>query len=619
MCGIVGIVSASDAAPVTSAALLRLRDAVSHRGPDSAGAHLESHVGLGIRRLSIIDLRTGDQPIYNETGDVCVVLNGEIYNFAELRAALTRAGHRFASQGDTEVLVHGYEAWGIEGLLERVNGMFAFALLDRARQRLYIARDRLGEKPLYYHATPRRFSFASELMALLAAEEAPLEIDLQGLYYYLAVHFVPGDLTVVRNVRKLLPGHYLEIPLDAPVPRLQAYWTLRESTGRARPYADLLEETRWRVREAVQSRMVADVPIGAYLSGGVDSSTMVSLLTELAPSVETFSIGFEESRLDESPHSWRVAEALGTTHHHSVFDIAKVRDILPEVVAHMDEPVGDPAYLPVYWLSRDARRSVKVVLSGEGADEIFAGYSYYRDRRGGRPGLLDRLWRRWRGTPRGSLDFFPNATETLSGFPIIATRAERLRFLGTEPPGPSPLWLARLLKRADAVHDGLRRATLVDILTWLPDDLLMKLDKMTMAHSLEGRAPFLDHRLVEFAFNLPPDAKIADGADKRILRDAFRDRLPRGIAERPKQGFVLPMRRWLQGELRELTLDSFSRPADDGLDHDAVRAVIETQLDHGVNRERLVYPLLVYRLWVLAVRSGRTAAQAAAIRGDAPR
>jgi asparagine synthase (glutamine-hydrolysing) len=627
VCGIAGLVTAPDAAPVTPEELVRLRDALYHRGPDSEGAHLDAHCGLGIRRLSIIDLETGDQPIYNETGDVCVVMNGELYNFVELGRELRQAGHRFATRADTEVLVHGYEAWGIRGLLDRLNGMFAFALLDRSRRRLFIARDRLGEKPLYYHATSRRFAFASELTALLATGEVPLEIDAGALYYYLAVHFVPGDRTIVRNVRKLPPAYYLDLPLDAPRPRLEAYWELQETPGPARPYAGLLEETRARVREAVRSRMVADVPVGAYLSGGVDSSVMVSLMAEAASrQVETFSIGFEEPSLDESPYSWRVANALGTSHHHFVFDITKVREILPIVVAHMDEPVGDPAYLPVYWLSRDAGRFVKVVLSGEGADEIFAGYSYYRGRsRRQRPVPVSRLWRRLRGNAPERRDFFPVPTETLSGFPVIANAMERLLFLGGVAPDGEPGWLRSLLEQADRIEDGLRIACLADIRTWLPDDLLMKLDKMTMANSLEGRAPYLDHRLVEFAFNLPATAKIAGGAVKQILRDAFQGRLPDGIETRKKQGFVLPMGRWLREDLRGLMLDAFAAPAEDGLDHAAVRAVIDADLARGITRERLLYALLVYRLWVLATRSGRTqphalvAEAAGRLGGSAPR
>lgn len=617
MCGIVGILTVPDATPVRREELIRLRDSIAHRGPDSEGAYLDAHCGLGIRRLSIIDLDTGDQPIYSETGDVCVVMNGEIYNFAELGRDLGTRGHRFRTRSDTEVLVHGYEQWGIRGLLDRVNGMFAFALLDRKRRRLFLARDRLGEKPLYYHAGSRRFAFASELTALLAAGEAPFEIDSGALSYYLALHFVPGNQTIVRAVRKLPPGCYLEVPLDTAVPRLTPYWELRASGRRSPPYGELVEETRVRVREAVHSRMLADVPVGAYLSGGVDSSIMVSLMTEAAPSVDTFSIGFEESSLDESRHARRVARALGTRHHHVVFDVAKVREVLPDVVARMDEPVGDQAYLPVYWLSRDARRSIKVVLSGEGADEIFGGYHYYRGR--SLPRSDRRPWlSRWRRGARRHA-FFPSPTETLSGFPLLTTSSERARLLAAEPAPEVSGWQRRLLERADRIRDGLQVATLADIVTWLPDDLLMKVDKMTMASSLEGRAPYLDHRLVEFAFNLPAESKMSGDFDKRVLRDAFADRLPAGIAARGKQGFVLPMGRWLRHELRDLLLDAFAGPADDGLDHGAVRKLIDDDLARGCERERLVYALLVYRLWVQAVRAGRTRVHAAlAAQGSVP-
>jgi asparagine synthase (glutamine-hydrolysing) len=608
MCGIAGILTAPNAAPVDLQQLIRLRDCLRHRGPDSEGLHLDPHWGLGIRRLSIIDLQTGDQPFYGEDGQTCVVMNGEIYNFADLRQSLVAAGHHFVSRSDTEVVVHGYEAWGIEGLLARLNGMYAFALLDRRRRRLCIARDRLGEKPLYYHATPRRFVFASELSALVMTGEADLEIDRTALYYYLAVHFVPGDRTVVSGVQKLLPGHYLDIPLDTLEPRRVCYWQLREMPLGHRAPAELLAELVDLVREAVRSRMVADVPIGAYLSGGVDSSVMVSLMTDFAQTVDTFSIGFEDAPLDESEHSRRVAEALGTRHHHFLFDVAKVQDILPEVIAHMDEPIGDPALLPVYWLSRDARRFVKVALSGEGADEIFGGYGYYRDR-AGMSSRLSRLVKRIRRfvhpVDPSWRSFLPSGTETLSGFPAITTHQERLRLLGGRLSEDRDPWLEWLGEQANRIGDGLRVAALGDILTWLPDDLLMKLDKMSMANSLEGRAPYLDHRLVEFAFNLPAELKLGPNSEKLALRQAFGDRLPLGIGQRPKQGFVLPMRRWLSGELRELLRDASAERRDDGLDHGALAASVSDQLRRGIDRERFLYALLVYRLWFRAMEARR--------------
>jgi len=607
MCGIAGILTAPNGPPVDAQQLIRLRDRLRHRGPDSEGLHLDPHCGLGIRRLSIIDLQTGDQPFYGEDRQSCVVMNGEVYNFADLRESLLARGHHFVSRSDTEVLVHGFETWGIEGLLARLNGMYAFALLDRGRRRLYIGRDRLGEKPLYYRSTPQRFAFASELSALLMTREAELEIDPTALYYYLAVHFVPGERTIVRGVQKLLPGHYLEIPLDTLEPRRVRYWQLRETALTRRSSGEIIAELQALVREAVRSRMVADVPIGAYLSGGVDSSVMVALMTEFAPSVDTFSIGFEDAPLDESEHSRRVAEALGTRHHHFLFDVAKVRDVLPEVIEHMDEPVGDPAFLPVYWLSRDARRYVKVALSGEGADEIFGGYEYYRDRAGISSGLhrlVKRIRRLVHPVASTSHAFLPTGTETLSGFPAITTHAERVRLLGDGVSGGSDAWLDGLAQQTTQIRDGLRGAALADILTWLPDDLLMKLDKMSMANSLEGRAPYLDHRLVEFAFNLPPELKLGPDSEKLALRRAFEDRLPEGIGQRRKQGFVLPMRRWLRGELRELLGDAFAERRDDGLDHVAVTSLISDQLRSGVDRERYLYALLVYRLWLLAMEGG---------------
>jgi asparagine synthase (glutamine-hydrolysing) len=601
MCGIAGIITSKDSAPLTEREILDLRQSLEHRGPDSAGLHLDPHCALGIRRLSVIDLETGDQPIRDEAAGITVVMNGEIYNYKALRESLTSAGHRFRTAGDTEALVAGYKEWGIRGLLERLNGMFAFALLDAKRGRLFLGRDRFGEKPLYYWESPSRCAFASELMALLVHEKVPFEIDQDALYYYLALHFVPGAGTIVRGIRSLPPAHFMEIGLNDLSRRVERYWWLGEEGSSTDSYDEALEQLRSLLRDAVRSRMVADVPVGAFLSGGVDSSTMVKLMGEQSGKVETFSIGFEDGPLDESDHSREVARQLGTNHHHYYFDIAKVHEILPRVVAYMDEPVGDPAYLPVYWLSKEARRHVKVVLSGEGADEIFGGYDYYRTRVE-RP-VIRSLRERVKSLLVGN-GLFADSRETVSGFPVIANHAERLQLMSQPLSGyPGESWIQPIVRLVEETKDRLRAACLGDILTWLPDDLLMKLDKMTMASSLEGRAPYLDHRLAGFAFRLPASMKMTPHTSKKILRDAFSSELPKGIGARPKQGFVLPMGRWLRQELRPLLLDAFHTSVDDGLDNEVARSMIEGQLGDGVTRERLVYALLAYRLWYIEARS----------------
>ncbi len=519
-------------------------------------------------------------------------------------------GHRFRTRSDTEVLVHGYEQWGLRGLLDRLDGMFAVAIADLRDRKLHLARDRFGEKPLYYHAGPGRFAYASQLLTLAAYPGIDVQWDVEVLYWYLALHYVPGDCTMIRGIRKLPPGHLITVNWDSGRHRVERYWRLQETGDRPSDASEIGEK----LESAVRSRLIADVPVGVFLSGGLDSSLLAAFAVRHSPNIATFSMGFAEASHDERPFAEIVARTLGTDHRHFEFDENSFRELLPRVVAAMDEPIGDPALLPVYWLSEAAVRHVKVVLSGEGADELFAGYSYYStpaDR--GLRALIS-------GRGRSNSQLLQKDRIALSGFPLLTTEQERLDWLGLSSPPESAGWYTDLVEGWQSTRDPLRRRCLVDIETWLPEDLLMKLDKSAMAHGLEGRAPYLSPSLAEAAFALPRNQKLNGNRNKVMLRDLAERMLPPAIASRSKQGFVLPMRRWLVNALAGDTVDSLLRDANLGVDPAPFTRLLQHDIGRGVERERLTYALLVLANWtrhalarirerrVATMRTARTAA-----------
>jgi len=592
MCGIDGILSKNAISPEL---VKEMNACMAHRGPDDEGVYTDDNVALAMRRLKVIDLHSGGQPIFSEDGNVVAIFNGEIYNFRELAGDLERLGHSFRTRTDTEVLVHGYEEWGARELLSRLVGMFAFCIYDRTRRRVFLARDRLGEKPLYYFFNGDDFVFASELRAVLKSGKVPLEISRIALYSYLAVHHVPGDMCMINGVRKVLPGHYLEIGLDDFSIQSNEYWDLREGDYSIRDYDECLRYVHDLVSSSIVSRTVSDVPLGVFLSGGIDSSIIVSVLSRRVAGLKTFSIGFESEGYDETGFSDIVSKEFGTDHRRFVLDPDMVAELLPKVVSSMDEPCGDQALLPVFWLSHEARKSVTVVLGGEGGDEVFAGYSYYFDE----PGDEDA---NGHAEPLGG--FLSSGTPvTSSNFPVIADLEHRAGLMSDFDPGrlkdeaSKYEWLDKLRNRIGSVSDTLRRRQYADMKTWLPDDLLMKFDKMSMAASLEGRAPFLDHRLVEFGFNLPAHYKTRENTSKLILREAFKKELPREIFEREKQGFNLPMGEWLRTKLRDMLEEITGVEQNDGLDNGFLKGLVREHLDGKAERARLLYAVLVYKLW----------------------
>lgn len=589
MCGIVGYVGDGD-----RDLLARMNAAIAHRGPDDAGDFVAPGVGLAMRRLAIIDLAGGHQPIPNETGRMWIVFNGELYNYRELREAyLTH--HRFTSASDTEVVLHLYEELGVAAF-GKLNGMYAFALWDGTA--LHLVRDRLGIKPLYYYQGPTRLSFASELKALLEDRDVPRALAPGALDSYMTWQYVPGEETLLAGVRRLPPGQHLRLE-PGQAPQMSAYWTPRFEPGAAR--ADELGD---RLREAVRRQMIADVPVGAFLSGGLDSSLVVALMAEAGGRVETFTAGFADPRYDESPWAAQVARHLGVANHVVRLDAGALEE-LPGLARQLDEPIGDRAALPTLLLARLAREHVKVVLTGEGSDELFAGYPRYR---------LELLAQRFHRLPLARQQGLWSALSALLPG-RLGRHARKLLTSPSEPHQRRSAWLASLdadwrerlgvspAAPAEPIAPGLEAQLLRDLRTWLVDDVLMKVDKMTMAASLEARVPFLDQELVDWALTLPADARLAGGVGKRAVRLAAERLLPAAIRARPKQAFHTPTAAWLREPLGrdllgDVLLGSAARAR--GLWRlDAVEALMGRHAQ-GEDHDQALWSLLVLELWCQA-------------------
>ena len=620
MCGIAGI-ARSDHAPVECETLERMCAAQAHRGPDDRGLHVDDGIGLGIQRLRVVDLVTGDQPIYNEDRSVTVVLNGEIYNFRDLRRRLRGNGHQFATAGDTEVIVHLYEELG-PACVRELQGMFAFALWDSRRHQLLLARDRVGKKPLFYCERHGTLSFASELGALMQDPEVPRDIDHHALDAYLVYGYVPAPLSAFATVRKLMPASTLTYR-DGAV-QTERYWRLDYSRKQPpRPLQEVEEEIRVAIRQAVKRRMVADVPMGAFLSGGVDSSAVVAAMAESSSQpVKTFSIGFEEERFNELPQAKRIAMEFATDHHELVVHPDAI-EILPKLVRHYGEPFADASAVPSFYLARFASEHVTVALNGDGGDESFAGYPRYTTNL--TLAQLDRLphaVRRAAGAlaRRVPLGGDPRALRSRLGRFALAsalnresrylaqnskfTQAERDQLYTPEYAallGPSRAADTLLDSwRSSSAEDLLDRFLDVDVSSYLPGDLLTKIDIATMAYSLEGRSPLLDHELMELAASLPPEMKAGHGQRKRVLRSALRGWVPDEILDAPKRGFELPVAHWFRGELRDFTrevlLDSSSTSRGWYREQEVCRLLDEhTAGTHDHNRG--LWALLMLELW----------------------
>jgi asparagine synthase (glutamine-hydrolysing) len=618
MCGIAGKLSLEPGGQVAAGTIRRMCQVLAHRGPDDEGVHVDGELGMGMRRLKIIDLATGRQPLANEDGTVWTVFNGEIYNYRELRRALETSGHRFATHSDTEVIVHLYEQHG-QDFVSHLTGMFAIALWDARRRTLLLARDRLGIKPLYYATDNHRILFASEIKALLQ-DSVPRDVDRQALHDYLALGYVPGPRSIFAGIRKLPPGH-IAVCTQRGMSESR-YWRLTYPTLPARPRseASYAEELRALLKGVTAEHLVSDVPLGVFLSGGVDSSSLVALMRELDVNpLRTFSIGFAERSYDELDAARVVARTFDTDHHEMIVrpDAAA---LLPELVRAFDEPFADSSAIPVACVSRLARQRVTVALSGEGGDEVFGGYLTYRAYK------VAALYRR---LPSALTSFVSTLVRRLPtshrrvSFDYKAKRFVDGAFL---PPADAHYWWKLIFSRDAAaalyerpplgVDDAARlyreewerceaaqpltRLQHIDLSVYLPDDLLVKADRMSMAASLEVRVPFVDHRIAEFAATLPADLKVRRLTTKYILKRAMRGTVPSGILSGKKRGFNVPIAAWLTRELREFVGDvlsearvrraGFFNPA-------AVSALLRAHERRQVDYSRNIYALLMFSLW----------------------
>ncbi|HEY6476313.1 MAG TPA: asparagine synthase (glutamine-hydrolyzing) [Polyangia bacterium] len=580
MCGIVGIVAAPGGAPPDEGVARAMNAAITHRGPDDEGISRDLQALLGMRRLAIIDLEGGRQPVRNEDGTLRAVFNGEIYNFRELRDELGARGHRFATSSDSEVIVHGYEEWG-DGCFARLDGMFGIALWDTRARALILARDRFGEKPLFYAlqagdaAGGGRLLFASELKSLLAVPGFLPTLAPGAVRDYVSYGYVPSPGSIFRGVLKLPPGHYLRY-VDGRAD-LHRYYTLDLAPKRLQDEAEAEEELAALLHQAVKSRLTSDVPFGAFLSGGLDSSVVVALMARhLDRPVRTFSIGFREESHNELADARRVAQHLGTEHHELVVEPDAV-ETLHELVWHLDEPFADASAVPTFLVAKLARAHVKMVLTGDGGDETFAGYDRYlrflalerlgplRPLAGCAVALAGRLVPRaggYRLRRIGERLRQPFPESYLSG--LALTRADvAAQILGdaVRPDGAEHYGGLHAAARASAGLGTLDRCVAIDFASYLPDDILVKLDRTAMANSLEGRAPFLDHRLVAFAARLTADLRVRGRRGKHLLRRAASRWLPRDVLAKRKKGFGIPLGRWFRGPLAPLAADLFASRA----------------------------------------------------------
>jgi len=619
MCGIAGFVeSSARPAPfgrdAASALVHRMCEVIRHRGPDDEGVWVDDGVALGMRRLSIIDLSTGHQPIHNEDRTVWIVFNGEIYNYRELRHELEAAGHRFYTSTDTETIVHAYEQWGAAAI-PRLRGMFGLAIWNTRKRELLVARDRIGIKPMYYATAGGRLYFGSELKSLLQAPDLPRDLDPDALDHYLSFLYTPRDGSIFKHVRKLPPGHVLTWQ-DGRL-WIEQYWEMPAGETFSGSEEDAVGQLRTVLKDAVRSHLVSDVPLGAFLSGGIDSSLVVGLMSEVSGArVKTFSIGFDEPEFDELEPARRVAEHFGTEHHEFVVKPDGV-GILDALVSHFDEPFADSSAIPTWYVSEMARRHVTVVLSGDGGDELFGGYDRYVPHP--RVVAFDRY------SPRALRRV---AASAAAGLPHGVRGKNFLRHVGRDEQGryldairffgadEKPALLSTEMQRAIAGPDPETRLARhferfahlpwpsqmmrFDAETYLPEDVLTKVDRMSMAHSIESRVPLLDNEVIAFAASLPASLKIKDGRRKHVLKEVAAALLPAEILNRRKQGFGVPLGTWFRGNLRELFADTLLSPGSlqrGYFQPSFVRQIVDEHLAGKRDHTLRLWQLVVFEKW----------------------
>ena len=624
MCGICGIFEFDRREPIPQELIHRMNETIVHRGPDDEGIFAGEGVGFGFRRLSIIDLAGGHQPLCNEDGTIWVMLNGEIYNYLELRRELVATGHRFATNSDTEAIVHLYEEHG-ENCIAKLRGMFAIAIWDSRRRQLLLARDRVGKKPLFYAADSKRIVFGSELKALLAADGISRETDLEALSDYFSLGYIPAPKTIYRSVRKVMPGNFVVVSSNGL--RETSYWDLSFGQVEERSEEEWCERLRHLLCEATRVRLMSEVPLGAFLSGGVDSSAVVGTMSRLMKRpVTTCSIGFDEEEYNEAEYARKVAAHFRSDHHEQTVH-PKALEIIEKLAWHYDEPFADSSAVPTYYVSWVARQHVTVALGGDGGDENFAGYRRY---------LFDQMENRMRsvvpaGVRKSIFGPLGNLYPPLAWAPRVFRAKATFQSLSRSPlegyfnsvsifrPGEKPSLFSSDFKRKLQGYDSisvvqkyydradtddlLSRIQYVDIKTYLTDDILAKVDRASMAVSLEVRAPLLDHQLMEEVARIPPSLKLRGRCGKYIFKKAVEPMLPQGVLDRKKQGFAIPLDRWFRKDLRDMAQEALFGSDDGILNMSFLKRVWDEHQKGTYNRSAHLWAVLMYRKWKEAFRA----------------
>jgi len=623
MCGITGIADLRN--PISPDVLRRMADSLRLRGPDDESYYIPTPeaggtaVGFGFRRLSIIDLSGGRQPMSNEDGSLWIVCNGEIYNHAELRVELEAKGHNFRTHSDIEVLLHLYEEMGPE-CVTRANGMFALAIWDSKNQTLYLARDRMGKKPLYYRDTPTQLIFGSEVKALLMHPDCPRELDARNLSKYLAYEYVPAPHCIFKGIHKLPAGHWLTWRRGQT--RVQRYWDVQFFHGAPdRSENEVAEELLERLKQSVRLRLISDVPLGVFLSGGIDSSSVVAMMAQLMPpsQIKTFAIGFEDKSFDESSYARRVAGFFGTDHREQILQSKTLLDILPEIAGFLDEPMADASIIPTYLLSKFTRQYVTVALGGDGGDELFAGYPTFQAHRMAQfykvpQALHERMIRpmaEWLPVSNGNISFDFKVKRFLRGMGSPPEIRDQM-WMGSFTPDEQRSLFQENTGEIDAYEDileaekncasgnSMERLIYLYCKFYLQDCILTKVDRASMACSLEARAPFLDYTFVEFVNSIPFRLKLKGLKTKYILKKAMQNKLPPEILARRKKGFGIPVGKWFRNDLRSLLLDTLSesRLRQQGIFNPAeVARLVDEHLDGRKDNRKQLWTLFIFQLW----------------------
>ncbi len=622
MCGINGIIYKSYNSKISSQLQL-MNDRIINRGPDDAGQFCTDTVAMGMRRLSIIDLSGGHQPMFNDVGNIIIVFNGEIYNYKILKAEIEADGIKFKTNSDTEVILKLYEKYG-ENLLSKLNGMFAFAIYDKTKNQIFIARDRFGEKPLYYYHDNGKFIWASELKSIVSVFPELKKINKDALTLFLSLTYIPAPLSIYQNVYKLLPGHYIKINTLTLDVDCKQYWdiNLQEKARTDISYINAQKHIRTLLSESVEQRMIADVPLGVFLSGGVDSTIIAAIMSQTGKKIKTFSVGYKDKRYDESVRASKVATHIGSEHHEYMLDYKDIYNEIDKIVLNYDEPFADSSCLPTWFISSKTVQQVKVALTGDGGDEVFGGYNkymlpYYRKKADKYvPAPLKRLitsesFSNTFLSKGGSKSIFSKArkvvgilNEDLIGGHVnllaLGFRQNELNQLFIEEVGDYKELLVWYLKSIPSDMDELKQLRYADKQISLEGDMLVKVDRASMLCSLECRSPFLDHRLMEYTYTLPDEYLIKTGNKKRILKDTFKDLLPDGFFNAPKSGFEIPVGEWFKGGLKNDLLDTLaeSELVQTGLFNiKYINQLVNDHLSNKANNARQLWTLYCFQKW----------------------